>query len=487
MIRKLSPRLSIPVTAFFLLLFGLLVYAGPSGQDAAFFRLETENNHSVIRFHLPEGWRIKVLNPSPAVKILIKLINTVSDETPGVKIENSLPSSAGVRSYRILPLTSSSALLVLELAGKMDFRWEGKNGGGLIIYDENFRDPSQREYLRGVQLHRQGKLREALSAYRKAVFLNRRNGNAYYKAGQIRFAFKQYRLAEINYNHALRLKCDSLGLYPAMARLYQIQGRKRLAEKYQRLYREKQQQVLSQPAEKQENISLNPATPPITAEKQKEVQTTPTPPAGEQRAVSAPAREAEPLLPMRIVLYLFGIVLLSVFLIISGFVYFRKKRYPRQVGREELLLSLDSQKLTARKEEILHLARKAAADRPADDKTENEGLMEEENVPSSQVTEEFVGRDEKEHSNLSVEEDTVPDRADVARLLNLGVGEIELALNLTVHQRQAQKKRTLESEIEEMYERNISVTEIARRMHLGQGEVELLLALRKKKVAYGSV
>ena len=481
MIRKLFPRHNELPILIPLLLVVLSSYVFPSGQNAAYFGLETENNHSVVRFRLPEGWKVKVLNSSPAVKILIKLINHVSDETPEAKIDNALPSYGGVRSYRILPLTSSSVLLVLELAGKMAFRWEGDNSGRLVIYDEDFRDPSQREFLRGLQLHRQGKLREALSAYRRAVHLNRRNGNAYYKAGQIRFAFKQYRLAEINYNHALRLKCDSLGLYPALAQLYRLKGRTKLMKKYQRLYREKQQeQVLSQQTENRD-VSSRSETEQSLLQEKKEQKEAVLPAESQARSTPTAPAETEQSLPVRIALYLTGIALLSIFLIVSGFLYFQKKRYRFRRATENALFSLDSGELNVQKEKILQLARQAAHHFPSEVPPEMEAAREEKGDSSSEeaVT---VSVEEKPDFSSVTEEGAVPNRTDVARLLNLGVGEIELALNLTAHQRQAQKKRTLMNEIEEMHQQDISVTEIARRMGMGQGEVELLLAMKKGRM-----
>ena len=81
-------------------------------------------------------------------------------------------------------------------------------------------------------------------------------------------------------------------------------------------------------------------------------------------------------------------------------------------------------------------------------------------------------------SQLNLEEPE--NRLKLARSLNLGVGELELALNLKAHQRNVHKNLSREEQIARLYQKNLNVAEIARRMKIGQGEVEFYLAMQKQ-------
>ncbi|OPX34848.1 hypothetical protein B1H10_02575, partial [candidate division KSB1 bacterium 4484_188] len=221
-----------------LLLFLTTELAFTLPPDHLELRFKTENHNTNIHFDIPQNWQIKILNNSPDQKIVLKIS---SDE----KIENrdlqcSLPKNSGLSDFKVLPFKPQSLLLVLNLKEPLEFGWKNKSQLQLEVHDRAFRDPAEREYLRGLEFQQAGDLNKALSAYRKAVFLNRKHGNAYFKAAQIRFRFKQYHLAEINFKHALRLNCDSLTLYRDMANFYRAYGKTDLAEKYRKIYQDHQ-------------------------------------------------------------------------------------------------------------------------------------------------------------------------------------------------------------------------------------------------------
>ncbi len=451
--------------------------------------VKTEKGHSEIVFHLPPKVQVKVLNSSPAQKLLIKITS------PGLRndfqpyYQPEIPELSGIAGFRQLPLQKNSRLLVFEFKKNLKFLVKSRPTPRIILQDESFFDPWEVMYQKAVKLQKEGKLDKALALYRKIIFRNRRHGNAYFKAGQIRFAKGQYHLAEINFKHALRLKCDSLGLYRDMAKLYQKLGNFTLARKYRKIF---QQQYSQKP-------DNSPGKPPVMS-----LQTAPASPSRttvQQDTQSVPEKATSTTTPQpsgkkshkSLLVYLLGIVLLFGFVVYRLISSIQKRISSRPMF--ELPRDFDLEK---NREKILHTARtilqeaeknqKAAVDSPVQ--------TEQAKVPAeSSQTSEAAPIEETEQPLLSAEtaNDTgIPDldlldvnepsdRLKLARSLNLGVGELELALNLKAHQRNVHRSISREEQIARLHAHHLDIAEIARRMRIGQGEVEFYLAMQEKR------
>ena len=91
-------------------------------------------------------------------------------------------------------------------------------------------------YLKGVDYHRDNQLNMAIQYYRKSIRMKAQNGNAYYKAGQIRLLKNEYNNALINFNKAIRFQTDSLKAYDYLARLYDRKKNQAKAEQFSSQY-----------------------------------------------------------------------------------------------------------------------------------------------------------------------------------------------------------------------------------------------------------
>ncbi len=473
-----------PANLIYLIVLGLLASLHGTETDfdpASVFDIEIRDNHSQINFHAPQGWECKLLNESPAGKIVMKLTGSDASDSENLVSETALPGKGSILRYHLTPLSPRNRLLVFDLEEALDFEWQATGGGCLVVHDEKFFDKSEWEYRRGLKLQKEGKKEQALAAFRKAVFLNRSNGNAYFKAGQIRLANQQYRLAEIDFKHALRLSSDSLDLYLALRDLYQAKGDPESVRKYEQIYRQKTAEQMS--ASTAEDKFVVP------------IQTKNTEQTGSHRVVASDAAaspdtaatllsktEPEGWSPSGTIFYLLGIAFLLVFAVVILSLLGLRKRH----ADAELMPDLPEIQLQYQKDKILKAARKIVSQSEADpgDSSDIPPVLDDANEQQSADERSMEHtRSLMEEGEYADEEEPVDHRWDgsrIARELNLGVGEIELALNMTAHQRQAQKFHSLDNEIEALYEQNMDVTEIARHMSLGQGEVELLLAMRKQ-------
>lgn len=437
-------------------------------------KIEQQNTH--IQFNLPQNWQIRILNNSPDQKIVLKL--SADEKIKQRNLQFTLPENSGLADFKVMPFKPQNMLLVFRLKEPLEFGWADESRSEMVVHDRLFRDPAEREYLRGLKFHRAGDLNRALSAYRKAVFLNRKHGNAYFKAAQIRFRFRQYRLAEINFKHALRLKCDSLALYRDIAEFYRATGKPGIAEKYRTIYRnrlsEKSALLANRATEPLPEHSPVAENPPVPQQK-KNTEPNPVPP-------SQPPVKKSGSLPFRIIFYLIGSIIILAGILIRLILLIRKKRSRRAVNKEAFMNPDYFGSLDLRKEKILNAAREVV-----NKKEENppvESLVDMSfhlPVGGEQALEEPGKTGEQPGKTLSANADYSPQtKHDIARNLNLGVGEIELALNLKAQKRQASRDTFVESEIQKLVDEDLDVSEIARRMKLGQGEVELYMALNKR-------
>ncbi len=486
------------VAGIFYLLVGM-GRADTTGSLPQILSFETNQGHTEILFHLPSSVHLKLLNPSPAQKLLVKIYSSNLNRTFRPYFKISVPEPSGIASIQQLPLKKNSRLLVFTLKSNLNFSLHQGNPTRIILHDEAFFDPLEQLYQQAVALQKAGQLDKALTLYRKIIFKNRRHGNAYFKAGQIRFAKKQYHLAEINFKHALRLKCDSLGLYRDMARLYRVLGNSVLARKYQRLYQEQYSRQPQPVPDSQKQVSAVEASSPAGSENP--VKT--SPPSMEENAAPSQLTRATdssvvstsrlPEKPARsanhILLYLLGTALLLGVLLYWLITSIQKRMVQRlktttfpelnlEKNREKILQTAQAalQQAAQREEQMAEMPPKPEP--PA----EPSGLREPAKASPPPVEEEMASvlteDSPAQLSQLNLEEPE--NRLKLARSLNLGVGELELALNLKAHQRNVHKNLSREEQIARLYQKNLNVAEIARRMKIGQGEVEFYLAMQKQ-------
>ncbi|GAB4364661.1 MAG: hypothetical protein Kow0042_03420 [Calditrichia bacterium] len=412
------------------------------------------------------------MNEPPAAKIIFKLLNTRPEKIELSDFNCPLPEKGAINNFRLLPLPDKAFLLTFDLEENLSYEWEPQPILRLDLHDEHYYDESEWDYRKGLEHHSRGELREALSAYRKAVFKNRRHGNAYFKAGQIRFAMGQYRLAEINFNHALRLKSDSLNLYRDLAALYEKTGKSHQAEEYRRIYHKKKEEALSRKTQEQtDNESMASSLPEtdLLSEKVASTETLQI----YQKLEGTPSKSS---LPLQLIFYVVGIFVLSVALIIYFIRLFAKRQDRYRAWDSNLFEELSEEQINMKKEQILKVAKLAARE------------LEYENAeptlkgaPEDELQEEAVSEGNLFREPEVGDAESRYRKEEMARHLSLGIGEIDLALNLKAHQRKAHSCFSLESQIDEMVSKNYPITEIAREMNLGKGEVELFLTLKQHK------
>jgi len=475
----LSHQLKRTLILFFVTLIPL--FAVSSGAQS--FRITQNPQETTIFISKEIIQQAKLLNFSPASKILLKV--TPKDVTYGSNFTDlQIPEKSGIFAVKNTPLDGQNYLLVIELFEKLPFSYHASDSEGvrIVIEDQVYRDVLENYYRKGLYYQQKGDEGTALQYYRKIVFKNRKHPHAYYKAGQIRFQWKQYRLAEINFNHALKNQCDSLGIYDWMAKLYDVYGKVQLAQEYREKFLRLKQTRLElenriSPEKKQETpieIRLVNETTPLKGDSViKSIATEPNP------TVLAG-------IPSKVYAYILGIVILSLFIIIWVVLTLLKKRKQRLLSGRASDVEID---LAKRKEKFLKLTREFLQD-DADEEIPRTGEENRKQEPDAMLsdllppTEEFIKGISTTSNNPEIresdflEEKEETNRMEIetlARELKLGIGEIELALNLSNQKPSNIRQKDVYSKIRELYEKNYSIPAIAREVNLGQNEVELFL------------
>jgi len=477
----LSHQLKKTLILFFVTLMPLFAVS----SAAQSFRIIQNPQETTIFISKEIFQQAKLLNFSPASKILLKV--TPQDMTYGANFTDlQIPEKSGIVAVKNTPIDGKNYLLVIELFEKLPFSYRVSDSEGvrIVIEDEAYRDVLENYYRKGLYYQQKGDEGTALQYYRKVVFKNRKHPHAYYKAGQIRFQWKQYRLAEINFNHALKNQCDSLGVYDWMAKLYDVYGKVQLAQEYREKFLRLKQTRLElenriSPEKKQETpieIRLVNETAPSKEDSVANLKTS--------------VEETSPItragIPLKVYAYILGIVSLSLFIIIWVVLTLLKKRKQRLLYGRANDVEID---LAKRKEKFLKLTREILQDN-ADQEIPHTGEENQKQEPDSMLsdllppTEEFIKGisttsnhpEIRESDFLKEKEET--NRMEIeslARELKLGVGEIELALNLSNKKPSNIRQKDVYSRIRELYEKNYSIQAIAREVNLGQNEVELFL------------
>ena len=465
--------------------------------------------HTTVRLTLPAGTKTRLLNFSPARKILIKLTTALPLDERQLLGHYRLPETSGLQSVRFSRLGANSYLLVVVLVEPLEFKLRSDSGSlTLELMDEALRDPVTAWYRRGLFYHRAGDLGSALKYYRRVVFRDRSHPYAYFKAGQIRMAWGQYRLAEINFKKALRNGCDSTALYLNLARLYLKTGRKSLAEKFQKQYEQHRREVpinaTSRPREsKNESLKIQlvqeAPSPVFGAKKNQKAhaagEDSQSPPEKAMASTQKPAPSTASSKPARHPFPLSGRMLLLIGLAFAslvmglGVLRWLKMLKSLPLSQKAAEPELDMDAFLAQKMRLLNLASEA----------QEEPLSEGgEPSPFSGSTGELDFPDEEAFRDASAfgaeapEDDQFPlgtwgtaasKLQRLARELNVPAGELELAVNLSAGKAAlAGVQGDLGEEILYLYRQQVPIAEIARRLNLGQNEVELYLKFREARV-----
>jgi len=356
----------------------------------------------------------------------------------------------------------------------------------LSVDDQPYRNPLENWYRRGLYYQKKGDLKKALAYYRKVVFQNRKHGNAYFMAGQIRWSWKQYRLAEINFRNALRGKTDSIRVYYFLAELYRQLQNPTKAEAYTRLY------------EQHRTATPQPPTPPDTTRPKVspiKLARTDSIPANTSETVS-PADSSTLALTVGQILFpwqwsptlqvLGGIMVLGLLVGLALVMGIRRKnrhQYPVAAStpprKQPKATGVKSQPtppetVEEKKEKIMALFQDALNETPVNSEPHSqresrfaarETVTESEPLP--EPSEEIPGLEQSGHGHPR----------DVARQLNIGVGEVELALLMSSHQVQTNRSSDYRKAILQLRAQNKSIAEIARELNIGRSEVEIVLKL----------
>ncbi len=475
-----------------LLLVGL--FLGLQGVGAMQLRFDQLPAFTRLEVQFDQPVQVKLLNFSPANKVILKLSLregtslSFAAMTAGQTV--APPKTSGVMGIRYIPIDEAHGLMIVDLLDKLDFKIQEEDRRiRLDIDDQQYRDPLNNLYWRGVYFQRKGDLKTALQYYRRVVFRNRSHAHAYYKAGQIRLAWKQYRLAEINFNHALRKGCDSTRIYYYMARLYRESGRIQLARSYEKKYEEikarREESDTSRKKVKNESpMRIKLVDGSRDPQRQTAVMATDSAGVVKAGAMDPPGKDyRRKLLVFILIGSVFGLLGFSL-AVLQWLRRQREKlflkaslaRQQHQRNRNPAAVNVQE-----RKEQILQMVSRMQRSPAPPEGGED-------------IPERMPGASTFPEATPSFRKPSLPDEAareeeaphlerqkQLARELNLGVGEIELALNLSAHHHMMQRSRDYKQNILDLLARNYSIPEIARELQLGQHEVEMFLEFAAKR------
>lgn len=469
-----------------LLVLSSLFHLAPGQTSSNDFHLSFRQDDQSTRFSI-SGMRLlsaKLLNASPDNKIILKITHPAASRFSESAGKIQFPALSAITRIKITPIDDRNDLLIVRLAEKLPFsQAEFSTGNDINIADGPYHKPLERNYRMGIYYQKKRDFERALNLYRRVVFKNRQHRYAYFKAGQIRLAWKQFRLAEINFRHARENGCDSTGLYRDLASLYRLEGNVRLANSYRdrfnRLRRKPRRAAGQDSAANAKPIRIQvvsnhrPDRPgrsefPLNAQK--------------TQVSSQKTQDAVTKMPKKIVLYLIGIALAGAFLMVTLLRnLLRKQPLPSNSTEAEPDIRIP---VSAKKQRLMRLAR-TALDPPADGRQRlDEPPLAERQHPVLLADLPIRLPEDSESSNsrnpAPPGENAAPPR-EMARELNLGLGEVELALNLTSEQRRHHQERDIRRRIRALHLQNQTIPQIARTLNLGQNEVELILRFTEQE------
>ncbi len=448
--------------------------------------------------------------PANSIKIFLKLtgIDPFSPENDPRQWQP--PSRSAVRGYRLIPYNKKT-LLVIDLLHPVEYQVsETGRGFQVILRDAILRDPVAYAYITGLYEQRHGNLDEALKYYRKVLARRPHHPYAHYKIGQIRLQWEDYREAEVNLKTALDYGCDSVGVYKALAKLYRIYGNSRMAQFYENEYR--QQGTPGPMPGKYKNESA-PADIGFAAK----TGAAPEPSRSSSENVSSSQNATLTRLGANPWIWAAGILSALLFFVTAvrlSFNGFRQKQVARTPGfhkrsipetgsfagvvRERIAPTgkAPAPEPNLRRQHRAHIAiqpRKAVV-RPAgaghppapEEKSQTSdvealitALLPNRRMPAENSAADLLERDPGTGNLPAGPEPRTQsgDLREMAQRMNLGVGEIELALKLSALHHQSHRSRDVRQQILALHAQNLSVDEIARKTGLGKGEIELFLRL----------
>ncbi len=469
------------VTVLAIVLLPLLVW----GQLA----ITTNGDSTRMAFPPSAQLTARLLNFSPAHKILLKVEGSPEAVQAFTRnlAQSNIPNNSGIREVRTIPIGQKAFLLVVDFWERLPFTFqESAQPLQMAVADAPYRDQLENWYRRGLYYHKRGELKKALAYYRKIVFQNRQHGNAYFMAGQIRLQWQQYRLAEINFNRALQGQTDSVRVYYFMAQLYQQTQRPDKAREYARLYELKRaEQVVPRPSPVRQKPAVSAvklASQQVPDSSRTAIALEDSAAAAENTPIAAASVATSNLWRTRYSVMFLVIGLLGVATVFLGYRWRQQRRVAQKLltsdeSDEKAMGSVPAaateETIEQKKEKILALfedvvkteaQEPVAATAPAIAEKEANGKFSREASPTVMET-------------VETSEARAQDPTELARQLNLGVGEIELALLMSSHQVQSNRQSDYRKEILRLRAQNKSIAEIARELNIGRSEVEIVLKL----------
>ncbi len=505
------------------------------------YRYKQNMSSTEISIHDARLLQAKVLGAAdPTQKIVIKLSGRGNLIDQNSISGWQIPQQSGIAGLRVIPY-SENRLLIVELLDALTYQFLPEaNGFRLVIHDADFRNPTEYLYRKGLYHHNRGELKKALSYYRRVALGQRGHAYAYYKAGQIRMNWKDYRKAEINLRKALYYGCDSSGVYNALAELYQRTGKTKLADEYRRKYRSLlpgQAPLKSSPSPTRRIRRRNRLVDNTAADSTGQMANIREATNPEKSGAIPPwLRDYRFLLALMIALTTVAILfaLYRLLLRIPGKKSARKrvaatrttlpeKEVPPpqpaapttaqktpapepQVEQTETatpqavvarVRDLDPQEMERIGETLFRLVNLSKPDDDSEgEELIGEGLpqvfsprdallrkrfqeweQQQKEESSSTGNRAVLPVDEQKQADIPEEEST----RNIAKKLHIGVGELELALNLSAQQDPATTPANPRELVTRLAAQNLSIEEIARRTRLGSSEVEMLLKLNRAR------
>lgn len=479
-------------------------------RESLKFDYSQTDHETRLKFSVASLEAVKVLDsPSPTRKIILKLSGVTVPVDELLSREIPAPAFSAVQGFRLIPY-SGNLLVIVDLLAPVEYQFRPDSSGFQVsLQDGSFRDPVENQYLQALVLHRRGELRQALMLYRKIVHQRRDHRYAFFKAGQIRLQWKEYRTAETNFKIALRNDCDSTGLYLALGRLYRATGKKELAENYEQQY----EKLTSRPVPVRNTVE----TPDMDSLSPREFAANGFPeslkslqPLAAHVANAEITGSGKSAVDVRFWLYAIGSAILLLFLMAWLARSLRRKGILRknpdllnQSGQESLFPEVADgsetvpEKFTAaqadpvaqtgmsnkasgsgasrrisRLQEMVAQFRASTSRMPG-----HPDESEKQDNPVDQTAGDWPERSEPEHDSGN----SLPyDLKSIARRLGLGLGEVELAMKLSERTGQIAGQEELRGRVLQLHRENYSIAEIARRTGMGRGEIELILRLSEQ-------
>jgi tetratricopeptide (TPR) repeat protein len=481
------------------------------------YTFQQSKQTTTLEFRHPEKLQVVPLDPpGMTAKIVLKITGIQVKEDELLPDSWQVPSLSAVNHFRCIPY-NQNLLLIVDLLYPVKYVLKtGDNGFTIELLDGTLRNPTEYKFIKGMKLQQDGDTDAALELYKQVARENRNHRYVFYKAGQIRLQREEYQKAEINFKIALANGCDSIGIYKAMATLYRNTGNNKLAEQYEQQYQKSLPTAAgTKPDQIYDSVDFA-ANRSQTQSPETQMAATHADTAAHQtEAIASPGSQRFAWL--RYVLYGLPLLLLLWLVPITyhrlrlWYYLAQKQRRSKMNARKVVAQQIEEQEQEKPRQQPTPQPQAAAPQKeaapiiarpprkPKIDTTEAgprlsdlSNTYRDTNPQVDALIDQLLGKSQlkiraDEESDFFDADFDFPDDAEntrqqalkLARELNLGQGEVELALKLSAMQHQTMRERDLRSHIMELYRQNMSIDEIAKAANLGKGEVELFLRLAK--------